>query len=494
VSVPALAYGPRMRSLSVCVGACLAVLALCGAPAHAASTPLLAEPVAGPVFAGDAVLFGARDPRNALEIRAWTAGQDPRALAGFPARAADDWSSEALELAGSSTRLAYSLAITAPSGEGATQTSFVAASAPLTSSASPLEALVTCGPDLATVRRPIAVSEDAVAYAPGACRAFEDGTTPEVVVRDLAPGAADPTLTIKLGAQESVQALALAGRYVAWATVRTVVVYDRVARREVYRVGGQLSTPSPELGLQPDGTVATAALVSSSPAGGDLSCVVRWASPTSPTWHVAATARSCGTTLALAGDRIAFLRYGGRLLSSGAELVLVGLAGSERTVARFSAGHPLAGAIAFDGARVAWARVDCGSVTLQVEDVADPPAGAVTSRCGAPRVAPRSLRLRPDGSVALTLSCAGGCNGQVILATAVPSRPSAGIPFSRRVGFARFALPRRGRTRIAIPLTAKGRRLVARARGARIFAAVPTTRNGALTFSTGSRVLRAQRG
>jgi len=100
----------------------------------------------------------------------------------------------------------------------------------------------------------------------------------------------------------------------------------------------------------------------------------------------------------------------------------------------------------------------------------------------------------PPASVALTLSCAGGCNGQVILATAVPSRPSAGIPFSRRVGFARFALPRRGRTRIAIPLTAKGRRLVARARGARIFAAVPTTRNGALTFSTGSRVLRAQRG
>jgi hypothetical protein len=155
--------------------------------------------------------------------------------------------------------------------------------------------------------------------------------------------------------------VAVAGRYVAWSEERAVVVYDRVANRIAYRariVPAGIGVDF-DFDLQRDGTLAVAFRLTEFAATGPAT--VGWFSPSSPRLHLLA-ARGSGTSIGIAGDRIAFERF---LTAAKSDLVVANLAGRATSVARFSHPTKLRG-FDFDGQRLAWAsdritarRVDC---------------------------------------------------------------------------------------------------------------------------------------
>lgn len=190
----------------------------------------------------------------------------------------------------------------------------------------------------------------------------------------------------------------IAGRYVAWLdgpyvssydfhdNNADVVVYDRVAGAEAYRIP-RASMPGviQSLDVQEDGKVAVSY---DSEAGAQrTTAVVAWASVEEPRLHVLPLPARDSYSVALAGDRIGFQRGRTRGVY---EVGVSDLAGRARLVdLRTDAGFD------FDGARLAWPEVGCVARVVVIRDAS---ATAAAERA---RVCRLRLSARPalEGTV-----------------------------------------------------------------------------------------------
>jgi hypothetical protein len=189
------------------------------------------------------------------------------------------------------------------------------------------------------------------------------GQRMRVIVRDI--GHSGKPLIVRDAALSSgcCRGIAIAGRFVAWSERNEVVVYDRLARRPVYRARlGPKAGIDVDLGfdLQRDGKLAVSyRLIEVARAG---PTTIGWLSPSAPRLHVLPL-RGSDTRIRIAGDRIAFERF---RTSSASVLVIVDLAGRARSVAGFAPPVSLHGQFDFDGRHITWAsdrvtstRLDC---------------------------------------------------------------------------------------------------------------------------------------
>jgi len=285
------------------------------APASAADATLVARtgPTAGPALAGERVLWSESPtaaraegvaPDGSLLLRAAVPGQAASTLL----RTGGERFSA---LAASATRVA----VAGPGTSRRLQAGALGA---------PLDTLATVGP--AEGQRPVAISDSAAAWV----QRGPQGSS--VLVRDLATAAT----TVVAAAAPALTRPRLAGRFAAWVQGQdTVVVYDRLAAAEAYRLAlGPEAVV--DFDLQDDGKVA--ALITREGRFG-----LRWASSAEPFPHLlpAVPAPPAGADpIDLAADRIAFVRAagGGRL-----ELALSALDGSQRALATTLPGAPVTG-------------------------------------------------------------------------------------------------------------------------------------------------------
>jgi len=181
--------------------------------------------------------------------------------------------------------------------------------------------------------------------------------------------------------------VALAARYVAWIDGSNVLVDDRVARRTAYlaRIGPVGIDVDMGFDLQADGKLAVAYRPVEFARAGPTKVV--WLSPSAPRPHVLKF-QARDTRIRIAHDRIAFERY---VSAEAGDLVVAGLPGPVRTIARFAPPTRLRGGFDLDAQRIVWAsdrvtatRTDCppagegrpcllretGITTIWLEDLA----------------------------------------------------------------------------------------------------------------------------
>lgn len=154
---------------------------------------------------------------------------------------------------------------------------------------------------------------------------------------------------------------AIAGRYVAWlegpyrymTSEADIVVYDRRARVERYRIPAS-SIPARVTGLdvQPDGKIAFAFYASANDVGkGEF---LAWASPARPSVHRFGLPRRFGYAFRLARDRLVFARFPKPRRTPGFEVGISDLHGQSRLYTREGTL-----AIDYDGTDVAYIRQGC---------------------------------------------------------------------------------------------------------------------------------------
>lgn len=234
----------------------------------------------------------------------------------------------------------------------------------------------------------VGVSGDVIAYS-------EDDCQGGITVRDYAPGAAVPVRRDVLpGFRDYFQ---LAGRYLLVQQDRDLVVHDWVADREAYRLERDERHVPFYWTLQEDGKIALSFVDFS----GRYPQVhgVAWASREEPYPHRVAVSRAFDyAPPMLRHDRIVVER-GPVDSRRGEEIVVIGLGGGERVVARPSWGSPLQ---AFDGERIVWTRPSCFNWTVVVQQV-DSPAIVDLDRAGCelrferrPLVRGKRLRVEMD--------------------------------------------------------------------------------------------------
>lgn len=210
-----------------------------------------------------------------------------------------------------------------------------------------------------------------------------NGSEPGATLRDFARPPDERELVSPVSGQMRV-----AGRYAAWEHAGDIVVYDRTARSELYRVSDVWpGFDSPRsLDLQADGKVAF--LYSPDSNRTDL---LAWASPAEPFPHRLAVDADRTFKVKLANDRVVFARDVTRLFSSRpditvafGELGVIGLAGGGGQVLV----RPVESSFDFDfdGERVAWAARGCRGVLLRSkrleELIGDPRARPVRRASG----------------------------------------------------------------------------------------------------------------
>jgi hypothetical protein len=262
-----------------------------------------------------------------------------------------------------------------------------------------------------------AVAADWVAYV-GRC------TNPPIVVRDLAPGGAGYRIPA------DAHSVRMAGRFIAYDKSDPeagVVVYDRLERREVFRVKEAAGVE-----LQRDGTIVFTT------AGGRPA----WASPSDPGPHlIPEPPQGFGPLVGLARDRIAFTRNADHPYA-GIQVVVLGLDGHvvvHRTIRRFL------GQVAFDGRRVAFATQSCQTTAVAVWDIRDPAPPVESHRpCPAAGPASRIAVITPAGRMRVRLGCPDyhrlGCAGRLHLVAYDDGRYSVvgtrtyNVPFGRTAG------------------------------------------------------------
>lgn len=231
------------------------------------------------------------------------------------------------------------------------------------------------------------------AYAYRQC----DDADGHVEIRDTGTPALSPARSVGVGGY----GVRIAGRFVAWleqtydydrygGRAEAVVVYDRVADREVYRL-----TPEDVPGvvhaidLQEDGKLALAFDV---PGRGGRAQTVGWASPAEPRIHRVKMPRPGEYDVRIAGDRVAF--HGGWTRSFTIQHSYLGvadLAGNVKIVARNTTAFVWHERFDFDGERVAWTEVGCKQRRIVVRDVS---RGGIAP--GSAKVCPLRLKRRPS--------------------------------------------------------------------------------------------------
>lgn len=372
---------------------------------------------AGPVLAGDAVVFASRDPdvlvdprtrvRQPFRVRLASAN---RTTELGVAQRADESSGEAdLQLAASPSRVAVELAPTVLQGKY--QTPFPGRRSVLSG---PLDGPVGerfgCPDEDAAG---IAVADDSVvSVACGGRDVQVDGVTVARVVSELA-----------------ISRVAAAGTFIAWQADRSLSVARRTGQ-VIYRVTlpddidpvGQRV----EWALQADGKVAVV-------SANAEDCTERtsraaWYSPREPRAH-RLPARPCRPGVALAGDRIlyrpavrgvpvlALSDLTGRALSrvgtmASADAVIGGGIGEQRP------------AFALSKTQVAYAVLTCAGEQIVIDRLAEDALDPARDPRGCPvRFAPTAA-LDPAGFFSLSISCPAGCIG---VSADPPDAVSAGV-------------------------------------------------------------------
>jgi hypothetical protein len=233
------------------------------------------------------------------------------------------------------------------------------------------------------------VTDDAVAYV--GCNASDANA---VVVRSLSDPAAEP-FTIPAPDSTGFDAVRIAGRYVAAevATTEAVVVYDRVDRRELFRIGDRPEERG-AFALGDDGTVVLM------PAGGGACPHVSSYTPAEPFAHPLPQ-RSCSPPLALSDGRI--------LLESMRRLTLSELGGWPQVVAARSA----VDAWDLDAGRVAYRDSTCPGVgdRLVISTLDELRSGGFRrpDTCPIRFARPRPVVERHNGVLAVRVACPRGC-------------------------------------------------------------------------------------
>jgi hypothetical protein len=288
-----------------------------------------------------------------------------------------------------------------------------------------------------------------------------------VEIRDLGAEPLSPSRAVGVGGNFA----RIAGRFVAWLDGtyysgidenRTdIVVYDRVADAEVYRL-----TPSEvpgrvhSLDIQEDGKVAVS-FVDPDRRAGTRGSVVGWASPQEPRLHEVPLPVEGEYMVRMAGDRVAF--QGGHPQDFSIQNAYVGVAdlgGGVRLAAR--ATDTLAATTTesfdYDGRRLVWREFGCEERRLRIRSIDEPgiaPGG--TRRC---RLRFEKRPRIDKGTLVMDLGCGAfppPCEFVVSARIAHSGRLAARARFPRRnpvrmrlTRRARLELARRGRLRVDV--------------------------------------------
>ncbi len=417
----------------------------------------LASPAsfAGPVVAGDRVVWAVRTPKGAVTVR--VAESDGRTVDILRLRAdRSDYGAISLEAAGARVALArsgercsdldcrYLFPVTEDVWSGVV-------GEPLAR----LEGCGTPGPSCRTEEtrcRGGATSLSPTHYASSTCRGLE--------LRELA------SATTRRFEDEHEPRLA--GRYLA--SIRNPAsraeppelrVRDLQADALAYRVElARSDVPHPNrvaVHLQADAKVVLAWFDGQRRR-------IAWASPAEPVLHAVDAPGEPG---GLARDLVAYRRFGG-VLQPQSEVGLVGLDG--RIAARFTFTAPFGGlsyGLAWDGERLAWAQRPCETVFIAVVDLAraEPPPSPSGAPCPRAKIVTRKpVRVDRAGRFSVTLSCpaepALGCAGTLRLVASAPGRAGrrrgAGSDGRFSLAFLGYAIQPGGSQRLPVRLSRGG--------------------------------------
>jgi hypothetical protein len=424
------------------------VLALLPAGAAASVTPitLRVSPhatqfgrVAGPAFAGDALVFG-RPTSDAYEV---VSRRGPEAVArvAIPTVPAKAKRFVYADVEASSERVVLDLHVSAClSGDcldGSTRLLSATFTGPLGGELEPVAGCLSRAECAAEpcIRGRSDVSGNTIAYT---------GCDGALRVRDLAPGANPAGRDFPdLGGVARV-----AGDYVAAERPGEIAVVDWTTGDEQYAVDHDSSVL---FDLQPDGKLAYA------PHSGSAA----WASRTEPVPHPVAHDRSYLYQLRMGGDRIAARRdlpdspFGQMF-----EFFELDTNPSPDTETEWVGDRAALPGFDFDGSRLAWIAKPCHQAFILVSGE---PGGLEIDRglCPFPRVVPGSAWMSRDRRVRLALACPSqpprGCTGSI-----VPGGDrSRGVNYSFRAGgrktvrlsgFPKACRRRSGRIRVKVVL------------------------------------------
>lgn len=191
-----------------------------------------------------------------------------------------------------------------------------------------------------------------------------------------------------------------------------IEVLRRPALDPVYRVDAPVS----EWELAPDGSVVYGLFETAK---------IGWSSPADPAVHLL-DVPGWAIRIAGAAERIAVMlepAFGG--IARSKRLLVVDRAGAIR--ADHTEAAPIAG-IAFDGARLAWARQPCSRQSIAVWDLSEPAPDLPGADCTMPDPGAGAVRLGRDRRATVTLTCPAtaptGCAGVASLSAYLRRRPS----------------------------------------------------------------------
>jgi hypothetical protein len=379
-----------MRFVCFTTAAIALVLLLPASASAKVSTLRIDEvPLAGPILAGEGVLWIERSSAGGVRVMRARPGEGVKVLEELP----PEGTGSQPYLAASTSRAIFSNQI------------FVRS--PLSGSTvggprevrtggldGPFDRLVRCSDEGTFGERHRSVDVD------GEVVAYRDCGTSGGVIRDMSPTPMLPERRVT----DRAQRLRLAGRYAAWVVGDErvdVVVYDRLLDTEVYRLTAAM-IPGAVRGLdvQNDGTVAFS-YVEESPRV----MRVAWASLADPTVHQLPLTPKLSYDVKLSGGRLAFHRgTAGDFDVPFGEVGLTDLQGNSRVLARPAQDHIYREHFDFDGVQIAWLFVGCSSATIHIQGIDDPPE-LLRPRSGCPLRFARQPSVRRDGRIRLSPDC-----------------------------------------------------------------------------------------
>jgi hypothetical protein len=249
----------------------------------------------------------------------------------------------------------------------------------------------------------------------------------------------------------------IAGRYVAWldgvwqpetvSNTADLVVYDRVAGTEVYRVGREdIGRTLHSLDVQSDGKIAFSY---ETDARSEDRVVGGWASPAEPYVHRLPLPERGEYDVKIVDDRIAFQAgHSQGFTIQHADIGLSDLSGNTRLLARRTDAYVFNESFDYDGERVTWSEYGCERRRLVVRAVNEP---------GTAKGAPRNCPLRMLAKPRVTRGVAVfrfGCGGFLRPCSFMATLRAAG----RKVGH--IGRERAARNPVRVRLSRAGRRVL----------------------------------
>ncbi|HEX8068067.1 MAG TPA: hypothetical protein VF520_16235 [Thermoleophilaceae bacterium] len=380
------------------------------APALARQDVVATVPSAGPLLSGSHLVYTRPDDAGGeeepdLAVVAARAGSRPRTVATVTKVAGFDRVS-LLGFAASSRLVAYATFV------GGNQYGFFTQSASAGPLAGPIVGLGSGGDQSCALP---AGDVDAGGYvaawteAPGSPAPSAPSACPapgyRVLARDLSAG--DSQGRVLAVASTFLGDVRTAGRFTAWrqGSPPAIVVHDRDAGAEAYRIDQSGADRLTSYDLQADGKVAGTL----AGGGAGAPAAVAWFSPAERTAHRLALGAT--SAVVLAGDSIAFRRSA----AGGSELAVSDLAGRTHAVVSFSRPELQVGGFDFDGGRMAFGRRECAGPVLAIERADGTGASVPDGPLSCEARVPGAVTAKRSGWVRIPVGCPRGCRGTVAL-------------------------------------------------------------------------------